>query len=53
MIIEPIILEISDSFENVESKLIDHLTNFASRLINSCTWGFELKARGNSFLRVK
>ncbi|CAK70204.1 unnamed protein product (macronuclear) [Paramecium tetraurelia] len=53
MIIEPIILDMSDSFETVESQLINHLTNVAQRLVNSCTWGFELKARGNSFLRVK
>ena len=43
----------NDSFDTVESKLISHLTNVASRLVNSCTWGFELKARGNPFLRVK
>ncbi|CAD8139716.1 unnamed protein product [Paramecium octaurelia] len=52
-ILEPVILDMSDPFETVESQLINHLTNVAQRLVNSCTWGFELKARGNSFLRVK
>ncbi|CAD8047643.1 unnamed protein product [Paramecium sonneborni] len=53
IIIEPIILDMNDSFETVEQQLINHLNNVASRLVKSCTWGFELKARGNPLLRVK